>query len=133
DLARGFGLAPPPLRCHAAISSPMALPGGAVLLPAWATAMPDAQQRALLAHEIAHLHRRDPAWRLLQRLALLPLSFHPLAHHAVRRLESLAEDACDAHAVQRLGSGRPLAECLAACLTHAGARAAHPALAVAMA
>lgn len=133
ELARGFGLATPPLRCHATISSPMALPGGAVLLPAWATAMPDAQQRALLAHEIAHLHRRDPAWRLLQRLALLPLSFHPLAHHAVRRLESLAEDACDAHAVQRLGSGRPLAECLAACLFHAGARAAHPALAVAMA
>ena len=133
ELARGFGLATPPLRCHATISSPMALPGGVVLLPAWATAMPDVQQRALLAHEIAHLHRRDPAWRLLQRLALLPLSFHPLAHHAVRRLEALAEDACDAHAVQRLGSGRPLAECLAACLSHAGARAAHPALAVAMA
>ena len=133
ELARGFGLAPPALRCHATISSPMALPDGAVLLPAWATAMPEALQRALLAHEIAHLHRRDPAWRLLQRLALLPLSFHPLAHHAVRRLEALAEDACDAHAVQRLGSGRPLAECLAACLSHAGARAAHPALAVAMA
>lgn len=133
DIARGFDLAPPPLRSHAGISSPMALPGGAVLLPAWAETMPDAQQRALLAHEFAHLHRRDPAWRLLQRLALLPLSFHPLAHHAVHRLEALAEDACDAHAAQRLGSGRPLAECLAACLSHAGARAVHPTLAVAMA
>lgn len=133
ELARGFDLALPPLRSHAGIHSPMALPGGAVLLPAWAVAMPDAQQRALLAHELAHLHRRDPAWRVLQRLVLLPLSFHPLAHHAVNRLEALAEDACDAHAAQRLGSGRPLAECLAACLSHAGARAANPALAVAMA
>lgn len=133
ELARGFDLALPPLRSHDGISSPMALPGGAVLLPAWAVAMPETQQRALLAHEIAHLHRRDPAWRLLQRLVLLPLSFHPLAHHAVRRLEALAEDACDAHAAQRLGSGRALAECLAACLSHSGARAANPALAVAMA
>ncbi len=133
DIARGFGLAPPPLRCHTGIHSPMALPGGTVLLPDWATAMPAQQQRALLAHEIAHLHRRDPAWRLLQRVALLPLSFHPLAHHAVRRLEALAEDACDAHAAQRLGSGRALAECLAACLSHAGGHAARPALAVAMA
>lgn len=133
EIARGFGLAPPPLRFHAAIGSPMALPGGSLLLPTWAAAMPASQQRALLAHEIAHLHRRDPAWRLLQRLALLPLAFHPLAHHAVRRLEALAEDACDAHAAQRLGSGRPLAECLAACLSHAGARAALPTLAVAMA
>ena len=133
ELARGFGLSPPPLRGHAAIASPMVLPGGTVLLPAWAAAMPEAQQRALLAHEIAHLHRRDPAWRLLQRMVLLLLAFHPLARHAVRRLEALAEDACDAHAAQRLGSGRPLAECLAACLSHAGARAAHPALAVAMA
>jgi beta-lactamase regulating signal transducer with metallopeptidase domain len=133
DIASGFGRVAPPLRVHAAISSPMALPGGTLLLPAWTGAMPAPQQRALLAHEIAHLHRRDPAWRLLQRLALLPLSFHPLAHHAVRRLEALAEDACDAHAAQRLGSGRPLAECLAACLAHAGARAALPTLAVAMA
>ena len=133
ELARGFGLSPPPLRGHAAIASPMVLPGGTVLLPAWAAAMPEAQQRALLAHEIAHLHRRDPAWRLLQRMVLLLLAFHPLARHAVRRLEALAEDACDAHAAQRLGSGRPLAECLAACLSHAGARAALPTLAVAMA
>lgn len=133
ELARGFDLAPPPLRSHAGIHSPMALPGGAVLLPAWAVAMPETQQRALLAHEFAHLHRRDPAWRVLQRLVLLPLSFHPLAHHAVNRLEALAEDACDAHAAQRLGSGRALAECLAACLSHSGARAANPTLAVAMA
>jgi len=133
ELARGFDVALPPLRSHAGIHSPMALPGGAVLLPTWAVAMPEAQQRALLAHELAHLHRRDPAWRLLQRLVLLPLSFHPLAHHAVNRLEAIAEDACDAHAAQRLGSGRPLAECLAACLSHAGARAVHPTLAVAMA
>ncbi|WP_043799902.1 M56 family metallopeptidase, partial [Arenimonas malthae] len=89
--------------------------------------------RALLAHELAHVQRKDPAWRLAQRLAALPLVLHPLARHALRRLEALAEDACDARAAELCGSGRPLAECLATCLSHAGDRAGTPTLAVAMA
>lgn len=132
-LAGEFGIAPPELRVSATAISPMVLPGAGVLLPAWAEALEPRQQRALLAHELSHLQRRDPAWRIAQRLALLPLAFHPLAWQARRRLEALAEDACDARAAQLMGSGLPLAECLAACLSHAGPRAGHPHLAVAMA
>ena len=132
-LAGELGIAPPTLRVSPQAGSPMVLPGARVLLPTWATQLDAAQQRALLAHELCHLQRHDPAWRIAQRLALLPLFFHPLAWRARHRLEALAEDACDARAAQLLGSGRPLAECLATCLTHAGARAGHPALAVAMA
>ena len=105
----------PTLRVLSGLSSPLVLPG-AVLLPRWAEGLGTPQQRAMLAHELAHLRRRDPLWRPLQRLALVPLFFHPLAWHALRRLETLAETLCDAAAVERSGSGRPLAECLAECL-----------------
>ncbi len=133
SLADELAIAPPTLRLLPQLQSPMVLPGANVLLPSWSQTLPSAQQRAMLAHELSHLQRRDPAWRIAQRIAALPLFFHPLARHASRRLDALAEDACDARAAQLLGSGRPLAECLATCLSHAGARAGQPALAVAMA
>ena len=132
-LADELAIAPPRLCLLPQLQSPMVLPGANVLLPPWSETLPSPQQRAMLAHELSHLQRRDPAWRIAQRVAALPLFFHPLARHANRRLDALAEDACDARAAQLLGSGRPLAECLATCLSHAGARAGQPALAVAMA
>ncbi len=113
-LADDMGLPAPALRVLPALSSPMVLPG-VVLLPRWAEGLDAAQQRAMLAHELAHLRRRDPLWRTLQRLALVPLFFHPLAWHALRRLETLAETLCDQAAAERSG-GRALAECLAECL-----------------
>ncbi len=105
----------PTLRVLSGLTSPLVLPG-AVLLPRWAEGLDAPQQRAMLAHELAHLRRGDPLWRPLQRLALVPLFFHPLAWHALRRLETLAETLCDAAAVERSGNGRHLAECLAECL-----------------
>lgn len=134
DVARTaaqLAVAPPSLHLVEGVGSPMLLPGRRLLLPAWVPALPQSQRRALLAHELAHLQRHDPAWRVLQRLAALPLCFHPLAWLALDRLDALAEDACDARAASVAGSGRPLAECLAACLAHASRPA--PVLAVAMA
>lgn len=132
-LARRVGLRTPGLTVLPGLSSPMLMPRGRLLLPEWAESLPVEQQQALLAHEFAHLQRRDPALRLLHRLAALPLAWHPLARLALRRLDALAEDQCDARAAAWLGSGRPLAECLAHCLAHAGPDAGHPTLAVAMA
>jgi beta-lactamase regulating signal transducer with metallopeptidase domain len=122
-LAVEMGVAAPQLRLLDDAVGPLVLPG-AVLLPPWAETLAPAQQRAMLAHELAHLRRRDPLWRPLQRLALAPLFFHPLAWHALRRLEALAETLCDRAAAERSGGGRALAECLAECLAH-GARAPH--------
>lgn len=113
-LADEMGLTAPALRVLPVLDSPMVLPG-VVLLPQWAESLDVAQRRAMLAHELAHLDRRDPLWRPLQRLALVPLFFHPLAWHALRRLETLAETLCDRAAAER-GDGRALAECLAECL-----------------
>ena len=114
-LAQEMRVRAPLLRVLPGLASPLVLPG-AVMLPRWAEGLDGLQQRAMLAHELAHLRRRDPLWRPLQRLALVPLFFHPLAWHALRRLETLAETLCDAAAVEHSGSGRPLAECLAECL-----------------
>lgn len=121
-LAQDMRLAPPQLRVLPALASPMVLPG-VVLLPPWTEGLDAAQQRAMLAHELAHLRRRDPLWRPLQRLALAPLFFHPLAWHALRRLEALAETLCDRAAAER-GDARALAECLAECLAR-NARSTH--------
>lgn len=102
------------------LAGPLVLSGvfgrGAILLPRWVDGLDETQRVALLAHELAHLQRRDPMWRPLQRLALVPLFFHPLAWRAVGRLEALAETLCDRVAVERSGSARALAECLAECL-----------------
>jgi hypothetical protein len=115
-LASRFGLPAPRLRRAAQLESPVALPDGSVLLPDWSMTLPRGQSRALLAHEFAHQHRRDPLWRIAQQLALVPLSLHPLAWIAQRRLDALAERRADALAARVLGDGRALAECLALCL-----------------
>ncbi|ANB17584.1 M56 family metallopeptidase [Dokdonella koreensis] len=132
-LAGQMRLRTPAVRVLADIASPMMLPRAVLLLPRWSGDLAAGQQRALLAHELAHQQRCDPYWRIAQHAALLPLFFHPLAWHARRRLESLAEDACDATAAALLGSGRPLAECLATCLSHARGGPRVPAFAAAMA
>ena len=133
-LAAELRLPAPALRLMPRLESPMVVPG-AILLPSWAEALAPAQQRAMLAHELAHVQRRDPRWRFLQRLALVPLFFHPLAWRALRRLEALAETQCDRVAADRDGA-RALAECLAECLARIAParRGARPAgLALAMA
>lgn len=122
-VAARLGLRLPTLRIVPGLPSPLALPG-MVVLPSWALQLELPRLRAMLAHELAHLQRRDPHWRALHRLALAPLWWHPLAWHARRRLEALAETQCDAAAVRqagpcaqaRAGSARALAECLAECL-----------------
>lgn len=123
----------PTLHLVDGLASPMLAGRGRLLLPAWTPSLTPKQQQALLAHELAHVQRRDTAWKTGLRLATLPLAFHPLATLALRRLDALAEDACDARAAAAQGDGRALAECLAACLSRHPHAAAAPALAVAMA
>jgi hypothetical protein len=68
---------------------------------------------AVLAHELAHLERRDPVWRMASRLVAELLFLQPLNRHACNELAEQAELACDARATAL--TGRPLA--LARCLT----------------
>jgi len=75
-------------------------------------ALPGCEFRAALAHELAHLHRRDPHWLLLYRAARLLLFIQPLNRLAVRRLLEIAEFECDAWAARTTRDPLALARCL---------------------
>lgn len=100
-------------------SSAMALPGRRIVVPQWALdTLGRPRLRAMLAHELAHITRRDPQWKLVAAAWHALFWFLPLAGLARRRLDGLAEFACDAFAARQTGSSRRVAECLAACVEH---------------
>jgi hypothetical protein len=70
------------------------------------------QQRALLAHELAHVRRRDPAWFLALAVIERAFFFQPLNRVARRRLSDVAEILCDDDAVRWTGERLSLASCL---------------------
>ncbi|WP_431260261.1 M56 family metallopeptidase [Roseateles chitinivorans] len=115
ELAAIAGVRTPTLRLSPQWASPLVAPGGQVCLPQRLMRRLDGQQRvAVLAHEIAHLRRRDPAWRLAARLVSQLGWLQPLNRLAMRRLDLLAELACDAWAAAEAGA-MPLAEGLYVC------------------
>jgi HEAT repeat protein/beta-lactamase regulating signal transducer with metallopeptidase domain len=92
---------------------PLALPGRRIVLPERFQQQLDAEhQRAALAHEIAHVIRRDPAWRILVGTLERAFFFQPLNRVAHARLCDSAEFLCDQWAVQQTRSPLALARCL---------------------
>ncbi|MCH7226356.1 M56 family metallopeptidase [Haloferula sp. A504] len=67
-----------------------------VLVPPHWSALQPAHRKMVLAHEIAHHHRRDPLWRLLGVLACALHWFNPLVWWLARHHAYQAELACDA-------------------------------------
>jgi hypothetical protein len=98
-----------------------------ILLPAaWAT-WSEATRNAVIAHERAHVLRRDPLVALLARLNACVFWFHPLAWWLERTVADAAEHACDALAVRNVSHPRQYAEALltmAAASQRAGGRIA---------
>lgn len=93
--------------------SPVALGGDEIALPEAAlTDLDSEQQRSMLAHELAHLERRDPAWLALACLIERAWFVQPLNRLARIRVQEAAELLCDDWAVRRTGSGVSLASCL---------------------
>lgn len=70
------------------------------------------QQKAVLAHEMAHLIRRDPSWLLLCRAIESVLFFQPLNRLAAQRLAALSEYLCDDWSVEQTGRRLVFARCL---------------------
>ncbi|MGD2114704.1 MAG: M56 family metallopeptidase, partial [Acidobacteriota bacterium] len=70
------------------------------------------RQEGLLAHELAHLERRDPAWLLAARVIESGLFVQPLNRLARARLQEIAEYRCDRWAVEHTGDRVGLARCL---------------------
>ena len=115
-LAGDMGVGLPALRhSRAAWASPLLAPGRVLCLPAWCLDLPDDEARAVLGHELAHLRRRDPAWRLLAAVLKALLWPQALNRIALQRLDLLAELACDAAAAAPAGQRLALAQSLLRC------------------
>lgn len=99
-----------------------------ILLPADAERWTRARLEAVLAHELAHVRRRDCAVQAMAGLACALYWFHPLAWVAARRLAIEREFACDDE-VLRLGT-RPSA--YGDCLVDLARSFAHPRLSAAV-
>jgi HEAT repeat protein/beta-lactamase regulating signal transducer with metallopeptidase domain len=114
-LRRDAGLwRPVRLTVCAATPTPLALGGGEICVPPrFLTGLDPEQQRSALAHELAHLARRDPAWHFGVSILEALFFFQPLNRVARVRLRESAEFLCDAWAARQTGSPLGLARCLA--------------------
>jgi beta-lactamase regulating signal transducer with metallopeptidase domain len=99
--------------CDAA-PTPLALGGGEICVPPrFLIDLDPEQQRSALAHELAHLARRDPAWHFAIGIIEAVFFFQPLNRLARLHLRESAEFLCDEWAARQTGSPLGLARCLA--------------------
>ncbi|MFL5307278.1 MAG: M56 family metallopeptidase [Polyangia bacterium] len=92
------------------LATPAALGARTVCFPAGSTAsLTDVEVEAVLAHELAHLERRDPAWFFFAGLVEGALWMQPFNRRVVARLRRSAELACDERAVAATGDALGLA------------------------
>jgi len=96
-----------------ALGSPVALGRSEICVPAAVIATLDrAQQRSVLAHELAHIVRRDPFWLVASCIIERGFFFQLLNRVARRELQEAAEYLCDDWAVRNTGSGLTMAKSL---------------------
>jgi len=98
-----------------AIASPVALVGREICVPTRVLdegALPPAELQAMLAHEIAHLVRRDPEWLTASAVLESVFFFQPLLRMVRQRMVDNSELLCDAWARERTGDGLALAKCI---------------------
>lgn len=82
-------------------------PGQMVVLPEQLLEeLEPAQVESVLAHEFAHLRRRDHWVRAFELVVLWFFWWNPVAWMASRRLRQAAEDCCDAYVIWALPGGR---------------------------
>jgi hypothetical protein len=98
----------------AAVATPMTtgIVSPCVLLPLTWREWPGDKLAAVLAHENAHIVRRDSLVALLAYANRAIFWFHPLAWWLERTLAVAAEHACDETAARQLGQARRYAEVL---------------------
>jgi len=125
-LARQLGLRRPVdlLEAHG-LRAPVAFGGlrpTIALSPGFFEDFEQRQQEAVLAHELAHLAARDPAWQLLADLLCAVLWWHPLVWWLRCRLQIAGEAAADEASL--LIPGGP--DALAGCLVSMGKRLTRP-------
>jgi len=93
--------------------SPAALLGRSICVGPSFLQLSPRQRRSVVAHEIAHLERRDPHWILIADFIGALTSYQPLNAVVARQLRRDAEFAADEAAIRLSGDARALAESLA--------------------
>lgn len=103
------------LTCSSRVPVPLALGviWSEICVPTRALAgLTDEQQEGMLAHELAHLARRDPLWLVVSHVLTCVFFFQPLNWVARRRLREISEVLSDEWAVCHTGRPLSLAGCL---------------------
>jgi beta-lactamase regulating signal transducer with metallopeptidase domain/5-hydroxyisourate hydrolase-like protein (transthyretin family) len=77
-----------------------------------ASALTDEQLSSMLAHELAHVQRRDTLIGLAQQLAAAAFWWNPFVHAVNRQINRLRERLCDDFAAIQNGHGVALAQAL---------------------
>lgn len=98
ELADGFGIGRVPELRLAEVASPLLaglLKPVILLPPAFREEKSPTQLRMMIAHELAHIKRRDLAWEWLTAIARVVFFFHPLVIVAARENRLAAEMAAD--------------------------------------
>ncbi|WP_420463821.1 M56 family metallopeptidase [Candidatus Palauibacter sp.] len=107
EIARSLGLAKvPTIRTTDAVVSPMVYWGGdtarVLILSALVEGLSRTELRYIVAHELAHVRRRDHFVRWIEWLACTAFWWNPVAWWARRRLRAAGEVCSDAMVVQAL-------------------------------
>jgi len=96
-----------------ALLSPVALLRRRICLPEYVVySLTTDQQRAILAHELVHILRRDALWLAVAGWLRAVFFLQPLNAIAYRKLEETAEYLADSCAAQYTGKPLVLAECI---------------------
>ncbi len=96
------------------LQSPVALVRREICIPERAIfGLDPRQQQSMLAHELAHVLRRDPLWLVAAVVVESVFFFQPLNHLVRRKMQEVAEYQCDDWAARHNGTGVHLAKCLA--------------------
>jgi beta-lactamase regulating signal transducer with metallopeptidase domain/biotin carboxyl carrier protein len=108
SLAKLLSARPPALRISNIISTPLlvGILRPAIILPERLLGSEREKLEIVLAHELAHLKRRDLAWNWLAALAKIFFWFNPLIWLSLREWRLVQEIACDELAIQAT-SARP--------------------------
>ncbi|HSC28276.1 MAG TPA: TonB family protein [Vicinamibacterales bacterium] len=85
-----------------------------VLLPRKLESMPPAVQRAVLAHELWHVRRRDWVWGLGEECVRAVLWFHPAIWYLVSRVQAAREEVVDELSILLTNARRSYLEALLA-------------------
>ncbi len=93
--------------------SPLAIGKGEICLPARSlTELSPEQQQSMLAHELAHVVRKDYLWLKLFNFLETVVFFQPLNRLMRIELQEITEQRCDEWAIRSTGKAKPLADCL---------------------